>query len=201
MKHITLWQGNVSQFNESSTYLMGWLRDYLWLNSSQLINGYNPFGMNSLSVWAWMFLFGHLVWATGFMFSAIGPENAIAMAIHLYKTSTSGTRNGAIDSKHRCGKGRNARGIITTRHRRGGHKCLYRKIDFRRNEKDIYGRIVTIEYDPNRNAYICLIHYRDGEKRYILHPRGAIIGDTISVPINRSGIDPGRINSRFIDNP
>ncbi|KAJ1683220.1 hypothetical protein LUZ63_021563 [Rhynchospora breviuscula] len=59
---------NVSQFNESSTYLMGWLRDYLWLNSSQLINGYNPFGMNSLSVWAWMFLFGHLVWATGFMF-------------------------------------------------------------------------------------------------------------------------------------
>ena len=51
-KHITLWQGNVSQFNESSTYLMGWLRDYLWLNSSQLINGYNPFGMNSLSVWA-----------------------------------------------------------------------------------------------------------------------------------------------------
>ncbi|KAL5065688.1 hypothetical protein RYX36_027425 [Vicia faba] len=67
-KHITSWQGNVSQFNESSTYLMGWLRDYLWLNSSQLINGYNPFGMNSLSVWAWMFLFGHLVWATGFMF-------------------------------------------------------------------------------------------------------------------------------------
>src|SRR3569833_2943001 len=67
-KHLTLWQGNVAQFNESSTYLMGWLRDYLWLNSSQLINGYNPFGMNSLSVWAWMFLFGHLVWATGFMF-------------------------------------------------------------------------------------------------------------------------------------
>ncbi|XP_020208812.1 uncharacterized protein LOC109793751 [Cajanus cajan] len=49
-KHITLWQGNVSQFNESSTYLMGWLRDYLWLNSSQLINGYNHFGMNNLLV-------------------------------------------------------------------------------------------------------------------------------------------------------
>ena len=47
---------------------MGWLRDYLWQNSSQLINGYNPYGMNNLSVWAWMFLFGHLVWATGFMF-------------------------------------------------------------------------------------------------------------------------------------
>nr|YP_010581444.1 ribosomal protein L2 [Triphyophyllum peltatum]UZT27849.1 ribosomal protein L2 [Triphyophyllum peltatum] len=114
------------------------------------------------------------------------------MAIHLYKTSTPSTRNGAVDSQvksnprknliygqRRCGKGRNARGIITARHRGGGHKRLYRKIDFRRNEKDIYGRIVTIEYDPNRNAYICLIHYGDGEKRYILHPRGAIIGDTI----------------------
>jgi len=67
-KHVTIWQGNVSQFNESSTYLMGWLRDYLWLNSSPLINGYNPYGMNNLSVWAWMFLFGHLIWATGFMF-------------------------------------------------------------------------------------------------------------------------------------
>nr|QGZ10250.1 ribosomal protein L2 [Ageratum conyzoides] len=84
-----------------------------------------------------------------------------------------------IYGQHHCGKGRNARGIITAGHRGGGHKRLYRKIDFRRNEKDIYGRIVTIEYDPNRNAYICLIHYRDGEKRYILHPRGAIIGDTI----------------------
>ncbi|TYH57552.1 hypothetical protein ES332_D08G097700v1 [Gossypium tomentosum] len=67
-KHITLWEGNISQFKESSTYLMGWLKDYLWLNSLQLINGYNPFGLNSLSVWAWMFLFRHLVWATGFMF-------------------------------------------------------------------------------------------------------------------------------------
>jgi len=67
-KHITIWGGNPAQFNESSNYIMGWLRDYLWLNSSPLINGYNPFGMNSQAVWAWMFLFGHLVWATGFMF-------------------------------------------------------------------------------------------------------------------------------------
>uniref|UniRef100_A0A1P8DHF6 Large ribosomal subunit protein uL2c n=1 Tax=Tylosema esculentum TaxID=189976 RepID=A0A1P8DHF6_9FABA len=129
------------------------------------------------------------------------------MAIHLYKTSTPSTRNGAVDSRvksnprnnliygqHRCGKGRNARGIITARHRGGGHKRLYRKIDFRRNQKDIYGRIVTIEYDPNRNAYICLIHYGDGEKRYILHPRGAIIGDTIvsgtEVPIKMGNALP-----------
>ncbi|XP_059650845.1 large ribosomal subunit protein uL2cz-like [Cornus florida] len=132
------------------------------------------------------------------------------MAIHLYKTSTPSTRNGAVDSQvksnprknliygqHRCGKGRNARGIITAGHRGGGHKRLYRKIDFQRNEKDIYGRIVTIEYDPNRNAYICLIHYGDGEKRYILHPRGAIIGDTIvsgtEVPIKMGNALPLRV--------
>nr|UIS00508.1 ribosomal protein L2 [Lumnitzera racemosa] len=129
------------------------------------------------------------------------------MPIHLYKTSTPSTRNGAVDSQvksntrnnliygqHRCSKGRNARGIITAGHRGGGHKRLYRKIDFRRNEKDIYGRIVSIEYDPNRNAYICLIHYGDGEKRYILHPRGAIIGDTIvsgtEVPIKMGNALP-----------
>ncbi len=67
-KHLAIWMGNTAQFNESGTYLMGWFRDYLWLNSSQLINGYNPFGVNALSPWAWMFLFGHLIWATGFMF-------------------------------------------------------------------------------------------------------------------------------------
>jgi photosystem I P700 chlorophyll a apoprotein A2 len=67
-KHLAVWQGNVAQFNEGSTYLMGWFRDYLWLNSAQLINGYNPYGMNNLAVWAWMFLFGHLAWAVSFMF-------------------------------------------------------------------------------------------------------------------------------------
>nr|UXR13845.1 ribosomal protein L2 [Asarum sieboldii] len=134
--------------------------------------------------------------------------------MHLYKTSTPSTRNGAVDSQvksnprnnliygqRRCGKGRNARGIITAGHRGGGHKRLYRKIDFRRNEKDISGRIVTIEYDPNRNAYICLIHYGDGEKRYILHPRGAIIGDTIvsgtEVPISMGNALP--LSGVFID--
>ena len=54
-KHLGIWQGTINQFNESSTYIMGWFRDYLWLNSSQLINGYNPFGINNLSVWAWMY--------------------------------------------------------------------------------------------------------------------------------------------------
>ena len=106
------------------------------------------------------------------------------MAIHLYKTSTPNTGNRAVDSQvksnprnnliygqRRCGKGRNARGIITARHRGGGHKRLYRKIDFRRNEKDIYGKIVTIEYDPNRNAYIWFLPYWHGKKRCILQTR------------------------------
>nr|QYB22238.1 ribosomal protein L2 [Prumnopitys andina]BBF91171.1 ribosomal protein L2 [Prumnopitys andina] len=117
------------------------------------------------------------------------------MTTRSYRTFTPGTRdrslsgfNGGAQShpqkkltsgRHRCGKGRNNRGIITTRHRGGGHKRLYRQIDFRRSKKDISGKIVTIEYDPNRSAYICLVHYRDGEKTYILHPRGVMIGDTI----------------------
>ncbi|KAE9594042.1 50S ribosomal protein L2 [Lupinus albus] len=75
-----------------------------------------------------------------------------------------------------------------------GHKSLYHKIDFRQKEKDIYRRIITIEYDPNRNAYICLIHYGDGEKIYILHRIGAIIGDTIvsgtKVPIKMGNALP-----------
>nr|AKT74002.1 ribosomal protein L2 [Corsia cf. boridiensis SPL470-2] len=120
----------------------------------------------------------------------------------LYKTSAPSarnvaagtTRNNLIHRKHRCSKGRNDRGIITSRHIGGGHKRLYRKIDFRRNKKDISGKIVTIEYDPNRNAYICLIYYGDGEKRYILHTRGAIIGDTIiygtEVPISMGNALP-----------
>jgi photosystem I P700 chlorophyll a apoprotein A2 len=67
-KHLSIWSGNTAQFDTSSTYLMGWLRDYLWQYSAPLINGYTPYGTNNLSVWAWMFLAGHLVWATGFMF-------------------------------------------------------------------------------------------------------------------------------------
>ncbi|MEL7078461.1 MAG: photosystem I core protein PsaB [Cyanobacteria bacterium J06629_2] len=67
-KHLAIWEGNVAQFNEGSTYLMGWFRDYLWANSAQLINGYNPYGTNNLAIWAWIFLFGHLVWAVSFMF-------------------------------------------------------------------------------------------------------------------------------------
>nr|BBQ09611.1 ribosomal protein L2 [Volvocales sp. NrCl902] len=76
-------------------------------------------------------------------------------------------------------KGRNNRGIITCRHRGGGHKRLYRKIDFRRDKIGISGKVISIEYDPNRNARIALLRYIDGQKRYILHPQDLSIGSVI----------------------
>lgn len=75
--------------------------------------------------------------------------------------------------------GRNNQGRITTRHRGGGHKRRYRIIDFKRNKIGVPGRVDTIEYDPNRTAYIALIVYADGEKRYILAPDGMKVGDQI----------------------
>jgi large subunit ribosomal protein L2 len=121
------------------------------------------------------------------------------MAIKIYKPYTATTRNRSVldfssltkkkpeksltVANHRA-KGRNNRGRITTRHKGGGHKRLYRLIDFKRNKYDVEGKVVAIEYDPNRNANIALINYMDGEKRYILHPENLSIGDTISAGKN-----------------
>jgi large subunit ribosomal protein L2 len=80
--------------------------------------------------------------------------------------------------KKRTG-GRNNIGWIAIRHRGGGHKKAYRIIDFRRDKKDVPGKVATIEYDPNRSARIALIHYADGEKRYIIAPNGLVVGQTI----------------------
>lgn len=76
-------------------------------------------------------------------------------------------------------KGRNNRGVITSRRRGGGHKRLYRQIDFKRNKLNIPAEVIAIEYDPNRNARIALVQYEDGEKRYILAPVGIKVGTTI----------------------
>lgn len=76
--------------------------------------------------------------------------------------------------------GRNNQGRITTRHQGGGHKRKYRIIDFKRNKDGIPGKVATVEYDPNRSANIALIYYADGEKRYILHPKGLKVGDTVA---------------------
>ena len=125
------------------------------------------------------------------------------MSIRFYKSYTPGTRNRAlltfneitkskpekilIRRNHR-NKGRNNRGIITIRHRGGGHKRCYRLIDFKRDKYEIKGIVAAIEYDPNRNSQIALINYSDGEKRYILQPKnlgvGQIIFSGFEVPIN-----------------
>jgi len=86
--------------------------------------------------------------------------------------------------------GRNASGKITVRHRGGGEKRNLRIIDFKRDKLDIPGRVAAIEYDPNRTARIALIHYRDGEKRYIIAPIGLKVGDTIMAGSNAE-IKPG----------
>jgi len=75
--------------------------------------------------------------------------------------------------------GRNNNGRITVRHQGGGHKRQYRKIDFKRNKDGIPAKVATIEYDPNRSARIALLHYADGEKRYILAPEKLAVGDTV----------------------
>jgi large subunit ribosomal protein L2 len=116
------------------------------------------------------------------------------MGIRFYTAYTPGTRNRSVSdfseitrskpeksltfNKQRA-KGRNNRGIITCQQRGGGHKRLYRQIDFKRNKYGLLGKVFSIEYDPNRNARIALLHYQDGEKRYILHPYGLTVGETL----------------------
>jgi large subunit ribosomal protein L2 len=116
------------------------------------------------------------------------------MSIRLYKSYTPGTRNRALSAfteitktkpersliqKNHRSKGRNNRGVITIRHRGGGHKRRYRIIDFKRNKYGIEGVVSAIEYDPNRNARIALINYVDGEKRYILHSKNLNVDDKV----------------------
>lgn len=86
--------------------------------------------------------------------------------------------------------GRNAQGRITVRHRGGGHKRMYRLIDFKRDKDGVPAKVVAIEYDPNRSARIALLHYADGEKRYILAPVGLEVGMTVESGPN-ADIKPG----------
>jgi large subunit ribosomal protein L2 len=93
--------------------------------------------------------------------------------------------------------GRNNRGRITVRRRGGGHKRRYRIIDFRRNKENVPGTVATIEYDPNRSARIALIHYADGEKRYILQPLGLKVGEQV-ITSESADIKPG--NAMMLEN-
>lgn len=121
------------------------------------------------------------------------------MVIRIFKPKTPGTRNRGVASfkeitkikpeksltfLNHSAKGRNNQGKITVRHRGGGHKRLYRIIDFKRNKFSISGKVTHIEYDPNRNTRIALINYEDGEKRYILSPQNLKINDYIFAGID-----------------
>ena len=88
--------------------------------------------------------------------------------------------------------GRNAQGRITCRHRGGGHKRRYRQIDFKRDKADVPAKVASIEYDPNRSARIALLHYKDGEKRYVVAPDGLSVGDTV-VTSESADIKPGNV--------
>jgi large subunit ribosomal protein L2 len=116
------------------------------------------------------------------------------MGIRSYRPLTPGTRQATVSDfaeitkdkpekslvkyKHNT-KGRNNRGVVTSRHRGGGHKRLYRIVDFRRDKRNLPAKVAAIEYDPNRNARIALLFYQDGEKRYILAPAGLTVGTTV----------------------
>nr|AXH37935.1 ribosomal protein L2 [Chlamydomonas sp. ICE-L] len=103
---------------------------------------------------------------------------------------TSSKREKSLSVSNHRKKGRNNRGIITCRHRGGGHKRLYRTVDFRRDKISIPAKVISIQYDPNRNARIALLRYEDGEKRYILHPRGLKVGEILISDLTAS-INPG----------
>src|SRR5436309_5949002 len=127
------------------------------------------------------------------------------MAVRKYKPTSAGRRGASVsdfaevtraEPEKRLTKplkkkaGRNTYGRITARHQGGGHKRQYRVIDFRREKAGVPAKVASIEYDPNRSARIALLHYVDGEKRYILAPQGIAVGDKL-VSGNEVEIRPG----------
>ena len=128
------------------------------------------------------------------------------MAIRKFKPYTPGTRQRVVTdfseitsakperslivSKHRV-KGRNNRGVITCRHRGGGHKRQYRLVDFRRDKRNINAKVAAIHYDPHRNARLALLFYEDGEKRYIVAQSGLKVGQKVTSGIDKVSPDIG----------
>jgi len=104
------------------------------------------------------------------------------MSVIAYKDKLTASKpHKALSGGFKRSNGRNNAGRITTRHKGGGHKRLYREIDFKYNKKDILAKIETIEYDPNRSAFITLVVYADGERRYHLMPQKLKVGDKFIV--------------------
>ncbi|HBR86308.1 MAG TPA: 50S ribosomal protein L2 [Candidatus Marinimicrobia bacterium] len=106
------------------------------------------------------------------------PGNRFATRSDFSEITKNTPEKSLTEAKRKTG-GRNNKGRITTRHRGGGHKQRYRIIDFKRSKHDIPAKVFAIEYDPNRSANIALLHYADGDKRYILSPFGIKVGDTV----------------------
>ena len=127
------------------------------------------------------------------------------MAIKVYKPTTNARRNMSVTDYSGLSKvapekslleplkknsGRNSYGRITVRHRGGGNRRKYRVIDFKRQKFDVEGTVLTLEYDPNRSAFIALVQYTDGEKAYIIAPQGLKVGDKVTAGEN-ADIKPG----------
>ena len=112
------------------------------------------------------------------------------MSVLTYEEITKKTPEKSLTEVLKKNSGRNKQGNITVRHQGGGNKQKYRIIDFKRDKVDIPAKVNAIEYDPNRSAFIALLFYADGEKRYILAPLGLKVGDTV-ISSENADIKPG----------
>lgn len=122
-------------------------------------------------------------------FKPTTPSRRFMSSSDFEEVTRSSPERKLLAKKSRSG-GRNNTGRMTVRRRGGGHKRRYRVVDFKRDKHGVPGRVAAIEYDPNRSARIALIHYADGEKRYILSPHGLKVGDTV-VSDQQGDISPG----------
>ena len=116
------------------------------------------------------------------------------MSVLTYEEITKKTPEKGLTEYLKKNAGRNSQGKITVRHQGGGNKIKYRIIDFKRDKREIPAKVAAIEYDPNRSAFIALLNYADGEKRYILAPLGLNVGDTVvaGTLIHNVEVKPGR---------
>ena len=112
------------------------------------------------------------------------------MSVLTFEEITKKTPEKGLTEYLKKNAGRNKQGKITVRHQGGGNKVKYRVIDFKRDKKDVPAKVAAIEYDPNRSAFIALLHYVDGEKRYILAPLDLKVGDVVVAGEN-ADIKPG----------
>lgn len=122
-------------------------------------------------------------------FKPTSPGRRFATQLVREEVTKSSPEKSLVEPLKKSG-GRNNLGRNTARHRGGGHKRLYRIIDFKRDKVDIPAKVAAIEYDPNRSANIALLFYADGEKRYILAPKGLLVGDEVT-SAERADIRPG----------